>query len=302
MLRNAFIRVAVFAATMASAAAAQQISVVTHGQPGDTFWDVVHQGVMDGAAATGLDVTYESPSSYNMAEMAALIDQAITRPIDGLVVSLPDSEALGPSISRAVAKGIPVISINSGSDEAFLLGVKLHVGQNEFSAGQAAGERLTELGGKRAICINQEVGNIALDLRCAGFAQGFVGQVDMLSTVMDKQQTIAVVRGALQQNPEIDTIIALGADAVAIPAVVAVEAEGRTGSILLGTFDLSDDVLQAILDGKVTFAIDQQQYDQGYLPMELFKEYLSTGNIPDHDIQTGPNLVDVSTAASFLAK
>jgi len=190
-----------------------------------------------------------------MAAMAALIDAAIAEPIDGLVVSLPDSEALGPSISRAIDKGIPVISINSGSDEAFLLGVKLHVGQNEFAAGQAAGERLSALGGTQAICVNQEVGNVALDLRCAGFAQGFAGQVEMLSTTFDIQETVAVVRGALQQNADIDTIITLGADEVAIPAMVAVETEGRTGEIQIGTFDLSGDVLQAIADGKVTFAV-----------------------------------------------
>jgi len=287
-------------ATLGSAALAQQITVVTHGQIGNSFWDVVRQGVLDGAAETGLDVTYKSPDAYDMAAMAALIDAAIAEPIDGLVVSLPDSEALGPSISRAIDKGIPVISINSGSDEAFLLGVKLHVGQNEFAAGQAAGERLSALGGTQAICVNQEVGNVALDLRCAGFAQGFAGQVEMLSTTFDIQETVAVVRGALQQNADIDTIITLGADEVAIPAMVAVETEGRTGEIQIGTFDLSGDVLQAIADGKVTFAVDQKQYEQGYIPMLLFKDYLATGNIPTQDIQTGPNLVTIDTVGEFL--
>jgi len=287
-------------ATLGSAALAQQITVVTHGQIGNSFWDVVRQGVLDGAAETGLDVTYKSPDTYDMVAMAALIDAAIAEPIDGLVVSLPDSEALGPSISRAIDKGIPVISINSGSDEAFLLGVKLHVGQNEFAAGQAAGERLSALGGTQAICVNQEVGNVALDLRCAGFAQGFAGQVEMLSTTFDIQETVAVVRGALQQNADIDTIITLGADEVAIPAMVAVETEGRTGEIQIGTFDLSGDVLQAIADGKVTFAVDQKQYEQGYIPMLLFKDYLATGNIPTQDIQTGPNLVTIDTVGEFL--
>ena len=299
---KSILKTAAFVSTLGSAAFAQQIAVVTHGQAGDPFWDVVHQGVKDAAEQTGLDVTYRSPLSYDMVEMAALIDEVSATAIDGLVVSLPDSQALGPAISRAIDKGIPVISINSGSDEAFLLGVKLHVGQNEFAAGQAAGERFTMLGGTRAICINQEVGNIALDLRCAGFAQGFTGQVEMLSTSIDLPKTVAVVRGALQQNDQIDTIMALGAEAVAIPALIAVEAEGRSADIKIGTFDLSDNVLQAVADGKITFAIDQRQYDQGFMPVVLFQDYLTTGNIPDQDIQTGPNLVTIETVGDFLPK
>ena len=159
---------------------------------------------------------------------------------------------------------------------------------------------MTELGGHRAICINQEVGNIALDLRCAGFAQGFAGQVDMLSTTMDAQETIGVVRGALQNDATIDTIMALGADAVAVPSIAAVEAEGLTGQIIVGTFDLSPNVLNAILDDKVAFAIDQKQYEQGYVPIGLMKTFLETGDIPTTDIQTGPGLVDATTAADFL--
>lgn len=288
-------------ALVAMPATAEQIAVVTHGQQGDTFWDVVYRGVQDAAAATGADVSYASPATYDMAEMAALIDAAVDRQVKGLIVSLPDADALGPSVERAVEAGIPVISINSGSDEAFLLGVKLHVGQNEFFAGRAAGQKMTELGGTRAICINQEVGNIALDLRCAGFAQGFAGQVDMLSSTIDAQQTIAVVRSALAQNAAIDTIMALGADAVAVPAIAAVEAEGRTGEITVGTFDLSPNVLRAILDGNIAFAIDQKQYEQGFVPVGLLHDYLTSGRLPSNDIQTGPNLVDASTAADFLA-
>ena len=287
---------------LGTAAAAQEIAVVTHGQPGDTFWDVVKAGVEAGAAEFKADVSYASPDSFDMSKMAKLIDAAVDRKVAGLIVSLPDSEALGPSVDRAVKAGIPVISINSGSDEAHLLGSLLHVGQNEFAAGRAAGEKMTQLGGKNAICINQEVGNIALDLRCAGFAQGFAGQVQMLSSSMDKQEMMAVIRGALQTDATIDTVMALGADSVGLPAIAAVAAEGRSEGMRIGTFDLSDGFLQAILDGQAIFAIDQQQYMQGFLPIGLMKDYLEKGTLPEGDVQTGPNLVDASTAADFLKK
>lgn len=288
---------------LASAAPAlsEKIAVVTHGQSGDTFWDVVHQGVEDATLVTGVDVSYTSPDVYDMTKMSALIDEAVDSDIEALVVSLPNADVLGPSIKRAVDAGIKVISINSGSDEAYLLGVQLHVGQNEFSAGRTAGEQMFAAGGKRAVCINQEVGNIALDLRCAGFAQGFAGQVDMLSTTLDTGETVSLIRAALKQNPDIDTILTLGADAVAMPALAAAESLGREETVTIGTFDLSNAVLQAVSEGRLAFAIDQQQYYQGYLPIKLLAEYFETGDIPDHDIPTGSKLVDAETAKSMLA-
>lgn len=302
MFRKTSLFATTFLLGTALGAWAEQIAVISHGQAGDPFWDVVKKGVEDGARDFGMDVTYASPKSFDVGEMAALIDAAVDRKVESLVISLPDADKLGPSVERAVAAGIPVISMNSGSDEAFLLGVMLHVGQNEFAAGKAAGEKLTELGGTNAICVNQEVGNIALDLRCAGFAEGFTGQTNMLSTTMDPDMVVSVVRGALQADPAVDAIMALGAGTVGVPAISAVEAEGRTGKVLVATFDLSDGFLQAILDGRGAFAIDQQQYKQGYLPVGLLKEYFAKGDIPRENVQTGPNLVDVSTAADFLSK
>src|SRR5437868_8930885 len=142
--------------------------VVGHGQASDPFWSVVKNGVDAGAKDMGVQVEYQAPGRFDMVAMAQLIDAAVASNPDGLVVSIPDANALGPSIQKAVAAGIPVISINSGSDVSKSLGALLHVGQDEYSAGKAAGEKLKELGGKVAICVNQEVGNVALDLRCKG--------------------------------------------------------------------------------------------------------------------------------------
>ena len=78
--------------------------------------------------------------------MKRYLDVAIADHPDGLVVSLPDVEALGPSIERAVKAGIPVITINSGADVFKSLGVLAHVGQPEYTAGVKSGERLAAAG------------------------------------------------------------------------------------------------------------------------------------------------------------
>src|SRR5579884_1661372 len=144
--------------------------VVTHGQPSDPFWSVVKNGVDQAGKDMGVHVQYESPTSntLDLVAMSHLIDAAVASKPDGLVVSIPDANVLGPSIKRAVAAGIPVISINSGADVAQSLGVMVHVGQTEYEAGLGGGQRLGEAGVRNALCVNQEVGNVALDQRCKG--------------------------------------------------------------------------------------------------------------------------------------
>src|SRR6266542_3286336 len=146
-----------------------KFAVVTHGQASDPFWSVVKNGVDQAAKDMGVNVQYEAPNTFDMVAMAHLIDSAVATRPDGLVVSIPDANALGPAIQRAIAAGIPVISINSGSDVAQKLGVLVHIGQTEYEAGLGGGQKMAAAGVKHALCINQEVGNAALDARCKGF-------------------------------------------------------------------------------------------------------------------------------------
>src|SRR5918997_4425527 len=125
--------------------------VVSHGQAADPFWSVVQNGVNQAAEDMGVQVEYNAPDTYDMVAMAQLIDAAVASEPDGLVVSIPDADALGDSIKAAVDAGIPVISINSGSDVAEDLGLLTHVGQTEYEAGLGAGERMAEAGVTNAL-------------------------------------------------------------------------------------------------------------------------------------------------------
>ena len=279
---------------------AQTIAVVTHGQASDPFWSVVQNGVLTAAKEAGVTTTYSAPDTFDMDAMARLIHEAIDQKPDGLVVSLPDAATLGPALERAQREGIPLITMNSGSDEAFLVGSLLHVGQNEFAAGMAAGKKLTELGSTEALCINQEVGNTALDLRCAGFAEGFEGNVIVLSSTISPDANYNLVRSALQQNPNINGVLTLGAATVGEPALDAIEAEGKTGKVLLGSFDLSAKFLTAVTEGRAVFAIDQQQFLQGYLPVMFLSSYIRFGLVPSSDVQSGPNLITADKAQQVI--
>lgn len=286
--------------TAAAPVLAADIIVVAHGQANDPFWSVVKNGVEKAAKDTGANVEFRSPETFDMVAMSQMIDAAANQSPDGIVVSIPDADALGPSIQRAVAAGIPVISMNSGSDVSKSLGALLHVGQDEESAGRAAGEKLAEMGGKKGICINQEVGNVALDLRCKGFAAGFGGETSVLPTSNDPTEIEAKVRAALEADPGIDTVMALGAGTAGEPAVAAVKSIGKSGAIRVATFDLSASFLESVKAGDAAFAIDQQQFLQGYLPVAFLSLYADYGLMPGGNVPSGPNLITADKAGQVV--
>ncbi len=290
--------IAVAALGLAMPAMAQDIIVVSHGQANDPFWSVVKNGVDLAAEHTGANVEYRAPETFDMVAMSQLIDAAVNQEPDGLVVSIPDGDALGPSIERAVQAGIPVISMNSGSDVAGELGAALHVGQSEYDAGVAAGEQLAEMGGTNAICVNQEVGNVSLDQRCDGFAEGFGGEVEVLPTSNDPTEIESRVSAALASNEDVDTIMALGAATAGEPAVAAAQASGR--EVMVASFDLSASFLESIVAGDAAFAVDQQQFLQGYLPVVFLAANANYGLMPGGDVPSGPNLVTQDKAGQVI--
>ena len=280
--------------------------VITHGQASDPFWSVVKKGVDQAAHDMCVTALYESPTgtTFDVVAMSHLIDTAVAAHPNGLVVSIPDPKALGPSIKAAVAAGIPVISINSGSEVAKSLGVLVHIGQTEEQAGIGGGERMGAAGVKHALCVNQEVGNAALELRCKGFKEGLAMTGGTITEVgvnlSNPTQTQQTIQAALQHDPTIDGILTLGPTG-ATPAIRALQALNKLGQIKLATFDLSSDVLNAIKNGQMLFAIDQQQYLQGYLPIVLLTLYSTNLNTIANDVlQTGPGFVTSANVAQVI--
>ncbi len=278
--------------------------VVSHGQASDPFWSVVQQGVEQAGKDMGVQVEYQAPQTFDMVAMSQLIDAAVASKPNGLIVSVPDADALGPSITAAVDAGIPVITMNSGSDVAADLGALNHVGQTEYEAGLGAGQRMAEAGVKKTLCVNQEVGNAALDARCQGFTDGLKDSgatVDVLAVdLADPTGTQQKIAAALTAAPDTDGILTLGPTGAA-PALAALRESGQLESVKLATFDLSPEVLQALVDGEMLFAIDQQQYLQGYLPVVLLTLYTTNLNtVANPIVMTGPGFVTQENAARVI--
>ena len=298
-MRKIYLTLLAFLSWMAMSVAsfAIDVIVVSHGQANDPFWSVAKNGVDSACKDMKIKCKYTAPGTFDMVEMAKLIDNAVSQKPKGIVITLPDAAALGKSVKAAIAAGIPVVSMNSGSDDFAKLGISAHVGQTEFEAGVGGGQKMKAAGGKKALCVNHEVGNVALDRRCAGFKKGFGGPVEILGTSNDPTEIQKAVAAKLGG---VDTILTLGAGLSGEAALKAIKSAGKTGSIKLGTFDMSPGMLKAAAAGEVEFLIDQQQYLQGYLPIAIFAQYMRWGTMPAGVVMTGPGFVTPQNASKVI--
>ena len=267
------------------------IAVVTHGSAGDSFWNVVKNGATDAGKQLGVNVTYNSDGDPGA--QSKLIDNAVAQHVDGLVVSMANPDALKTSIQAAVKAGIPVITINSGQSQSAAFGALAHVGQDEGIAGQQAGAKLKTAGKTNLLCVIHEAGNVGLAQRCDGAKQGFGKTTNLQVDINNPTDVEAKIKGALQTDSSIDAVLTLNPQ-IALSAVNA--AKETNSKATVATFDLNSDVVSAIKSGQIAFAVDQQQYEQGYLPIVMLKLYHDNANTVGggQPVLTGPGFVDKS--------
>lgn len=282
------------------AASKYTFALISHATPGDSFWATVQNGANDAAKLYGVHVTYQA-SGGDPQKQAQLIDNAVGQNVDGLIVSLANPGAVKGPLKQAEQKGIPVVTINSGSTSFQSVGALTHVGQDESKAGAAAGERLNSLGLKKIICVIHEQNNIGLQDRCNGVKQTFNGKVDDLQVkgTSDVTGTQSQIKAALSADSSIDGVLTLNPD-IAQAAEQAITAASSDAK--LATFDVSTDVIKAVQDGKIAFAISQQPYLQGYLPVVSLYLYLTTSNIPGggEPVFSGPMFITKDNASAIL--
>ncbi|MBV7697566.1 substrate-binding domain-containing protein [Streptomyces sp. TRM70350] len=279
------------------------VAMITHAAPGDTFWDLIRKGATAAAAKDNIKLVYSSDP--NAGNQANLVQNAIDQKVDGIALTAAKPDAMKAVVAKATAAGIPVVGFNSGLDDWKQLGMLEYFGQDENIAGVAFGERLNQMGAKHALCVIQEQGQVALEARCAGLKKGFKGQTETLYVNGTDMPTVkSTITAKLQQDSSIDQVVTLGAP-FALTAVQSVKDSGSKAKV--ATFDLNKDLVQAVQDGSVEFAVDQQPYLQGYLAVDGLWLYRTNGNISGGGtapVLTGPAFVtkeNVDSVAKFAA-
>ncbi|MGU3499784.1 substrate-binding domain-containing protein [Mycobacterium sp. C31M] len=276
------------------------VAMVGHWNPSDAFVDILRKGAKQGAETNNIDLRYSSDPQPD--KQATLVQNAIDSDVDAIALDLANPEALIDVAKKAVAAGIPVVAFNSGYDDWKRADALMYIGQDEVIAGTAAGERLKEAGAQKVLCVVHEQGVPALDKRCNGVEAGFGGAENGSSggttervylAGFDMSAARSTIEAKLAQDPAIDALITLNAS-YAMTALPVVEATGR--DITVATFDTNAELMKAIEDGKVAFAVDQQPWLQGYQAVDTLANYLNNRSIlgGGQPILTGPSFIDES--------
>ncbi|MGQ4383805.1 sugar ABC transporter substrate-binding protein [Streptomyces sp. SAS_270] len=280
-----------------------KIAMITHAGEGDTFWDIVQSGAKQAAAKDNVQFLYSNDKEAK--GQAELVQAAIDKKVDGIVVTLAKPEAMKDVLAKARKAGIPVVSINSGAEYSKQFGALVHFGQDESVAGEAVGEELNKRGLKKAVCVIHEQGNVSLEQRCAGVKKTFKGSLENLGVDgTNAPSSQSSIEAKLQATKGIDAVVTLGAPI----AAVAVKAKDDAGSKAeIATFDLNAEVVRRLKAKEVDFAVDQQPYLQGYEAIDELWLYRTNGNVigGGKTVFTGPALVtekDVPQLEKYTAR
>ena len=265
----------------------------------DSFWCVVEQGIADAKKDLNVDVTLITPDQFNIEQTAQDIDRALAASPDGLGVTVTDGVLFEEPLMRAINAGIPVIAYNTA--DARPAGERIpyltYIGQDEYLGGYRGGKRLIEAhGGKAGVCVNQQVGHVGLDARCAGFGAALEEaglKSEVLSISDDPSEAATIMDDYMTAKPDVDLWLTLGPNG-ANPFYTFMDNAGlKAGDIFHGTFDLGPEIAAKIKEGVTDFAIDQQPYLQGYMVVQWLAWINRLGLYPANDITlTGPGFID----------
>jgi simple sugar transport system substrate-binding protein len=283
------------AMTVATAAHAEgeRYVFISHAPDSDSWWNVIKNAVKHAGDDMDVTVEYRNPPTGDLADMARIVEQAVATNPDGIVLSIADFDTLEGPLEKAARKGIPFITMNSGTEmQSKALGALMHIGQPEFAAGFGAGERAKKEGVKSFLCVNHYITNPASVERCMGFAKGLGVELgsQMIDSGSDPTNVETKVSAYLRKHPDTQAILTLGPTS-AHPTLRALSKNKNLSDVYFGTFDLSGEISEAIKNDKIDFAIDQQPYLQGYLPISFLTLYSRYGLIPSNNVNSGPGFI-----------
>ena len=282
----------------AAQAAGERFVFVSHAPDSDSWWNTIKNALKNSEKDLGVKVEYRNPPTGDIADMARIIEQASASNPTGIITTIADYNVLESAIKGAIAKGIPVITVNSGTaEQSKKLGALMHIGQPEYDAGKGAGERAKAAGVTKFVCVNHFITNTVSVDRCQGYADGLGVKLgdQMLDSGIDPTDVYNRTKAFLTAHPDTNGILTLGPNS-ADPTIKLLRDTGAAGKFKsFISFDLDGDISKAIKDGTMESAIDQQPYLQGYLPVVFLTEYARYGVIPANNVNTGPGFVTKKT-------
>jgi ribose transport system substrate-binding protein len=281
------------------------------------YWQSAHAGFARAAAEYGVTEDMRGPDTFNPAIEVDEFRAAEARKPAGILVSVSDPALMGPEINKAIAAGIPVITMDSDAPDTERL---YFIGTNNLEAGRLGGERVTaELNGKGNVVFFTMPNQPNLVERLKGYKDVFLNSpgikiVDVFDmkgesgAAMDKAQEYLARTGPAKINALISLESSSGKD------VAEAVKRAKAQDVILMAMDVDQATLQLVKEGTIQATISQKPYSMALLGLKalddihhyplrpLARDYGSDAQSPiPAFVDTGVSLVDKSNVDKFLA-
>ncbi len=235
---------------------------------GAEYWVATREGLEDIASELGVEADFQGPLGQVPAEQADIMDQIIASKPAGILIAPGSPEVLGPSIDRAIAEGIPVITFDTDAPESDRIA---YIGTENYEAGRKGAEILARLvGGQGKVAISTRPGQWNLDERVRGYEEYFAENnpgIEMLPPIDDEtKREMGEKRAApvIQNNPDLAGFA--GVNAVSgLGISAAIRSLNKIGQIKVVAMDGDEGILKLIEEGIIDASIAQRQYYMTYL-------------------------------------
>ena len=234
------------------------------------FFVTLRDGAQKAADAAGTKLIIVDAQD-DSAKMTAGIEDLITKKVSAILINPTDSDAVVPAIQKANDSGIPVFTVDRGSNGGTVVS---HIASDNVAGGSMAAEFLCNaIGGQGNVVELQGVaGTSAARDRGQGFNDYMTASCPGVTIVaqqtanFNRDEGLTVFENILQAQPDIAGVFAHN-DEMILGAIQAAEAANRTGIVFVG-FDAIDDAVQAVKDGKLAATVAQQPAEMGRLAVE----------------------------------
>ena len=273
----------------------------------DEFWTSMEKGAAAYAEEKGIQVDFQAPAKETDVEQQVnMVQNAIVKGYDAIILSAADSKSLIPSIVKANQANIPVILVNDTIDNEALEQaggrVETYVGIDQYEAAKLAGDYAKQAVTDGKICYLEGISGVdALQQRLDGFKDQVPDFTVVASQTAkcDRNEAFNVMQNVLSKNPEVNVVWAVNAE-MGQGAIQAIEQGGFSGKVQVFDFDASSDDIAAIKAGTLTGTVAQYPDLQAKGAIQACLDVLDGKTLEAHT-KTKAELITKENVAEFEA-
>lgn len=255
------------------------------------FFLDMQRGAQDAAKAAGVDLVVQAAErEIDVEKQMQIIENLLQTAIKVLIVTPSGSREIASAIAKANRAGVPVIVVDTRVDPKAIadnnLKIESFIGSDNYEGGRMAGDYLAKIvGAKARIAVLEGIpGHETGDSRLRGFRDAIQPHAGMTIVASqpanwERDQGFTVFQNMLQAHSDIDALFACS-DLMALGAIEAIAAAGRTKGIRVVGFDALDDARKAITAGTMEASVAQSPRDMGRIAVESAAKLLHGEAVP----------------------